>query len=43
LGRLAIRVSDPLKRTWVRESRLERQQQGLDPMAPQLSGKYAKA
>jgi 2-keto-4-pentenoate hydratase/2-oxohepta-3-ene-1,7-dioic acid hydratase in catechol pathway len=43
LGRLKIGVSDSLKRTWVRESRLEREQQGLDPIAPQLSGKYAKA
>lgn len=43
LGRLKIGVSDPLKRTWVRESRLEREQQGLDPIAQQLSGRYAKA
>jgi 2-keto-4-pentenoate hydratase/2-oxohepta-3-ene-1,7-dioic acid hydratase in catechol pathway len=42
LGRLKIGVSDPLKRSWVRESRLEREQQGLDPIAPQTSGKYAK-
>jgi hypothetical protein len=41
LGRLAINVRDDLKRTWTRETRLERQQKGLDPVAPQLSGKYA--
>jgi 2-keto-4-pentenoate hydratase/2-oxohepta-3-ene-1,7-dioic acid hydratase in catechol pathway len=41
LGRLRINVRDPLKRTWSRETRLERQNKGLDPIAPQLSGKYA--
>jgi 2-keto-4-pentenoate hydratase/2-oxohepta-3-ene-1,7-dioic acid hydratase in catechol pathway len=41
LGRLRINVKDPLKRTWSRETRLERQEKGLDPLAPQLSGKYA--
>jgi 2-keto-4-pentenoate hydratase/2-oxohepta-3-ene-1,7-dioic acid hydratase in catechol pathway len=41
LGRLAINVKDDLKRSWTRESRLERQQKGLDALAPQLSGKYA--
>ena len=41
LGHLRINVSDPLKRTWSRETRLERQDKGLDPLAPQLSGKYA--
>ena len=41
LGRLRITVRDPLKRTWSRETRLERQDKGLDPIAPQLSGKYA--
>ena len=41
LGRLRIAVRDPLKRTWSRETRLERQDKGLDPIAPQLSGKYA--
>ena len=40
LGRLRINVKDPLKRTWSRETRLERQEKGLDPLAPQLSGKY---
>ena len=41
LGRLRISVRDPLKRTWSRETRLERQDKGLDPIAPQLGGKYA--
>jgi 2-keto-4-pentenoate hydratase/2-oxohepta-3-ene-1,7-dioic acid hydratase in catechol pathway len=41
LGRLRINVRDPLKRTWSRETRLERQNKGLDPIAPQLSGRYA--
>jgi len=41
LGRLAIDVRDDLKRTWSRETRLERQQEGLDALAPQLTGKYA--
>jgi 2-keto-4-pentenoate hydratase/2-oxohepta-3-ene-1,7-dioic acid hydratase in catechol pathway len=43
LGRLTFKVSDALKRSWSRETRLERQDKGLDPIAPQLSGKYAKA
>jgi len=43
LGRLTIHVRDELKRTWTRETRLERQDKGLDPIAPQLSGKYAKS
>ena len=43
LGRLHITVRDDLKRTWERETRLERQNKGLDPIAPQLSGKYAKS
>jgi len=43
LGRLAFSISDDLKRTWSRETRLERQEKGLDPIAPQLSGKYAPA
>jgi 2-keto-4-pentenoate hydratase/2-oxohepta-3-ene-1,7-dioic acid hydratase in catechol pathway len=41
LGRLRITVRDALKRTWSRETRLERQDKGLDPVAPQLTGKYA--
>ena len=43
LGRLRINVRDEQKRTWTRETRLERQNKGLDPLAPQLSGKYLKA
>ena len=44
LGRLTIKVRDDLKRTWTRETRLERQEKGLeDVMAPQLTGKYKKA
>lgn len=41
LGRLRITVRDDLKRTWSRETRLERQQRGLEGTTPQLSGKYA--
>jgi 2-keto-4-pentenoate hydratase/2-oxohepta-3-ene-1,7-dioic acid hydratase in catechol pathway len=43
LGRLNCYVKDPLQRRWARETRLERQSQGLDPIAPQLAGKYAPA
>jgi 2-keto-4-pentenoate hydratase/2-oxohepta-3-ene-1,7-dioic acid hydratase in catechol pathway len=42
LGRLAIHVRDDLKRTWSRETRLDRQKQGFDTPTPQVSGKYAK-
>ncbi len=42
LGRLHVTVRDEQKRTWERETRLERQNKGLDPIAPQLSGKYLK-
>ncbi|MDN4984310.1 fumarylacetoacetate hydrolase family protein [Bradyrhizobium sp. WYCCWR 13022] len=40
LGRLRIRVQDDLKRTWSRETRIERHKKGLKTIAPQLSGKY---
>jgi hypothetical protein len=40
---LAFTVSDGLKRTWSRETHLERQEKGLDPIAPQLSGKCVSA
>jgi 2-keto-4-pentenoate hydratase/2-oxohepta-3-ene-1,7-dioic acid hydratase in catechol pathway len=43
LGRLRVRIRDDLKRTWPRETRLERQQKGLEAPAPQLSGRYAKS
>src|SRR5262252_1081243 len=38
LGKLAFHVGDDLKRTWSRETRLERQEKGLDPLAAQLTG-----
>lgn len=42
MGRLHINVQDDLKRTWSRETRLERADAGHNPShAPQLSGKYA--
>lgn len=41
LGRLHLRVRDDLKRTWARETRLERQQKQLEGATPQLTGKYA--
>ena len=40
LGRLRVHVRDDLKRTWARETRLDRQQKGQDGTTPQLSGKY---
>ena len=43
LGRLPFNVRDDLKRTWTRDSRLERAQKGLDPLNDQLTGKYAPA
>jgi 2-keto-4-pentenoate hydratase/2-oxohepta-3-ene-1,7-dioic acid hydratase in catechol pathway len=44
LGRLRVKVRDELKRTWPRDTRLERQERGLEsPTAPQTSGKYAPA
>jgi len=43
LGRLHVKVRDPLKRTWARETRLQRQEKGLEGFTPQITGKYAKA
>jgi 2-keto-4-pentenoate hydratase/2-oxohepta-3-ene-1,7-dioic acid hydratase in catechol pathway len=43
LGRLHVRVRDDLKRTWARETRLERQARGLEGTTPQLTGKHAPA
>jgi Fumarylacetoacetate (FAA) hydrolase family len=43
LGRLHIHVRDELKRIWARETRLERQEKGLEETTPQLEGKYAPA
>ena len=42
LGRLRVTIRDDLKRTWARETRLQRQERGLDGFTPQLTGKYAK-
>ncbi len=42
MGRLRVKIRDDLKRTWARETRLERQEKGLEGQNPQLSGKYAK-
>lgn len=41
LGRLHIDVRDDLKRSWARETRLDRQQKGEEGTAPQVEGKYA--
>ena len=41
LGRLHVRVRDDLRRTWARETRLDRQRKGLEGTTPQLTGKYA--
>jgi len=43
LGRLTVKVQDELRRTWARETRLEREQKGQKGYTPQLTGKYAKA
>jgi len=43
LGRLHVRVRDDLKRTWARETRLDRQEKGLEGTTPQLTGTYAPA
>ncbi|MGH8621186.1 MAG: fumarylacetoacetate hydrolase family protein [Burkholderiales bacterium] len=42
LGRLHIKVRDELKRTWARETRLDRQEKKLEGQTPQLAGKYAQ-
>jgi 2-keto-4-pentenoate hydratase/2-oxohepta-3-ene-1,7-dioic acid hydratase in catechol pathway len=42
LGRLRFTVRDDLKRTWSRETRLDRQQKGQEGTTPQLGGKYSK-
>ena len=41
LGRLTFGVRDELKRTWGRETRLDRQNKGLEGTTPQVSGKHA--
>jgi 2-keto-4-pentenoate hydratase/2-oxohepta-3-ene-1,7-dioic acid hydratase in catechol pathway len=43
LGRLRVHVRDDLKRTWARETRLDRQEKKLEGTTPQLTGKYAPA
>src|SRR6266446_4379511 len=40
LGRLRFNVRDDLKRTWGRETRLDRQEKKLEGTTPQLTGKY---
>ena len=42
VGRLRIKVRDDLKRTWARETRLDRQNKKLEGQTPQLTGKHAK-
>ena len=42
LGRLRFNIRDDLKRTWSRETRLDRQQKGQEGPTHQLTGKYAK-
>ena len=41
LGRLRFMIRDDLKRTWARETRHDRQEQGFEDATPQVSGKYA--
>jgi 2-keto-4-pentenoate hydratase/2-oxohepta-3-ene-1,7-dioic acid hydratase in catechol pathway len=42
VGRLRFNVKDELKRTWARETRLQRQEKKLEGVhTPQLTGKYA--
>src|SRR5947207_360117 len=41
LGRLGFGVRDDLKRTWDRETRLDRQEKKQEGTTPQLTGKYA--
>ncbi|OLC13778.1 MAG: fumarylacetoacetate hydrolase [Candidatus Rokubacteria bacterium 13_1_40CM_69_27] len=43
LGRLRLNVRDDLKRTWARETRLDREQKGLEGTTPQLTGKHTPA
>lgn len=41
-GKLTINIRDDLKRTWSRETRLDRANKKLEGLTPQLTGKYAK-
>jgi 2-keto-4-pentenoate hydratase/2-oxohepta-3-ene-1,7-dioic acid hydratase in catechol pathway len=43
LGRLRVNVRDDLKRTWARETRLERQEKSQEGTTPQLTGRHAPA
>jgi len=44
LGRLRFNIRDDLKRTWARETRLQRQEKKVEPATtPQLTGKYTPA
>src|SRR5207302_1829579 len=43
MGRLRFGIRDDLKRTWKRETRLQRQEQGVEGPTPQVTGKYAAA
>ena len=42
LGVLKFNIKDELKRTWARETRLDRQEKGQEGTTPQLSGKHKK-
>ena len=41
MGRLKFDIKDDLKRTWKRETRHDRAEQGEEDATPQVSGKYA--
>ena len=41
LGTLRFKIKDDLKRTWPRDTRSERVEQGLEGTVPQSSGRYA--
>jgi len=43
LGRLRFNIRDDLKRTWGRETRLDRQEKKLEGTTPQLTGKHTPA
>ena len=43
LGRLRFNVRDDLKRTWARETRLDRQEKKQEGTTPQLTGKHTPA
>ncbi len=41
MGTLHFNIQDDLKRTWLRTTRLEMAEQGIEGTTPQVSGKYA--